>query len=60
MTKKKEEIVVTEQMRVDQLKIIDLYEEAAKSTSYMQQFLVLLGKRVNQALTNLDKVESSE
>jgi hypothetical protein len=44
---------IPSQIRIDQLKMIDVYENAAKDDDVMKMFLVNLGNKINKALLSL-------
>lgn len=60
MSKEKFQSQVSTQMRVNQIKILDLYEEEAKEDQAMRKFLVKMATRINEILHGLDTKENEE
>lgn len=51
---------ITNEMKVNQIKILDIYAEDAKEDATMRKFLVEMASRLNAILHKLDTKENEE
>lgn len=56
----KSHIDISNKMRVDQLKMLDIYEEVAESDPKFRKFLVEMAAKLNKILHKLDTKENEE
>ena len=60
MSKNKTEDFIPNKMRVDQMKILDVYKEAVQYDPSVKRFLVEVATKLNKVLHELDTKENED